>query len=136
MADPNPHFTPASARVALRDVRPVAERLCRVYRAMEQLGSRAAAPDERVDPAYFLLVVELHGALDNLASLGVQVKDLRSGLCDFPSRRDGRPVLLCWRVGEETLGFWHDPEAGVAGRRPVDEDGPWDDPLADPFGLP
>ena len=92
--------------------------------------------DERVDPAYFLLVEELHGALEGLDRLGVQVKDMRKGLFDFPSRRAGRPVLRCWQVGEETRGFWHDPDAGVDGRRPVDEDGPWDEPLADPFGLP
>jgi hypothetical protein len=35
--------------------------------------------------------------------------------------------MLCWEVGEATLGFWHEPEAGPERRRPVDEDGPWED---------
>jgi hypothetical protein len=36
-------------------------------------------------------------------------------------------VWLCWKVGESSLGFWHEQEAGFAGRRPVDEDGPWEE---------
>jgi hypothetical protein len=54
-----------------------------------------------------------------LVQLGVQVKDLDRGLVDFPSRIDGRPALLCWQVGEERIAFWHTPEEGFAGRRPL-----------------
>jgi hypothetical protein len=54
-------------------------------------------------------------------AIGVQVKDLDSGLLDFPFRLDEEIVLLCWRKGEPTIEHWHSVEAGYQGRQPVDE---------------
>ena len=54
-------------------------------------------------------------------SIGVQVKDLESGLLDFPCRLDDEVVLLCWRMGETTIEHWHTMESGFKGRQPVDE---------------
>jgi hypothetical protein len=55
-----------------------------------------------------------------LESLGVQIKDYTRGLIDFPSLRDGRVVLLCWQLGEgNQIEWWHDVEAGFAGRQPL-----------------
>jgi len=54
-----------------------------------------------------------------IQSLGVQVKDVNTGLVDFPSIREGRVVLLCWRYDEPEVAFWHDLEAGFAGRQPL-----------------
>lgn len=54
-------------------------------------------------------------------SIGVQVKDLDSGLLDFPFRLDDQVVLLCWRMGEPAIEHWHTMEAGFKGRQPVDE---------------
>ena len=51
--------------------------------------------------------------------VGAIVKDLDSGLLDFPSIRDGVEVLLCWRLGEDEVGWWHGPEDGFAGRHPL-----------------
>ena len=51
--------------------------------------------------------------------IGLLVKDLDSGLVDFPSERDGRPVLLCWQLGEDEVAFRHGYEDGYAGRRPI-----------------
>jgi hypothetical protein len=45
------------------------------------------------------------------------LKDLNLGLLDFPSLREGREVYLCWRYGEETVEYWHDTDAGYAGRQ-------------------
>src|SRR5262245_22480949 len=56
--------------------------------------------------------------LNAIHELGVQVKDLDIGLCDFVARREGRDVLLCWRLGEKRVGFWHELTTGFAGRRP------------------
>ncbi len=56
-----------------------------------------------------------------LAELGVQPKDLKLGLADFPGRRDGQPVLLCWKLGETAVRWWHATDAGYADRRPIDE---------------
>ncbi|HTW62660.1 MAG TPA: DUF2203 domain-containing protein [Terracidiphilus sp.] len=54
-------------------------------------------------------------------SIGVQVKDLDSGLLDFPCRLDDQVVLLCWRLGEPSIEHWHTQEAGFQGRQPLDE---------------
>ncbi len=65
----------------------------------------------------------LKEATDTVAEIdeiGVQVKDLEQGLLDFPCVMDGRTVLLCWKLGEKEIGFWHTPEDGFAGRKPLD----------------
>jgi hypothetical protein len=54
-----------------------------------------------------------------LEALDIQLKDRRIGLIDFPSELDGRRVLLCWRLGEPAVQFWHDEDAGYAGRQPL-----------------
>ena len=58
--------------------------------------------------------------VDRLLDLGVLVKDPDIGLVDFPAERDGEAVLLCWRVGEDDVAYWHGPTGGFAGRRPID----------------
>ena len=52
----------------------------------------------------------------------IQIKDLERGLIDFPALRDGKEVFLCWEKSEEDIGFWHDLEAGYAGREKLEED--------------
>jgi hypothetical protein len=54
-----------------------------------------------------------------LETLGIQLKDRRIGLIDFPSELDGQPVLLCWQLGEPSVQFWHDADSGFAGRQPL-----------------
>jgi hypothetical protein len=51
--------------------------------------------------------------------MGVELKDIEEGLVDFRSMRDGRIVYLCWRQGEDTIAFWHELDAGFAGRQPL-----------------
>jgi hypothetical protein len=58
-------------------------------------------------------VADLHGR-------EIVVRDLASGLVDFPALRDGAEVYLCWLVDEDEIGFWHELDAGFAGRRPLD----------------
>ena len=53
--------------------------------------------------------------------IGVQVKDLDSGLLDFPCRLDDQVVLLCWRMGETSIEHWHTMDSGFNGRQPVDD---------------
>ncbi len=55
-----------------------------------------------------------------LSELGCILKDINTGLVDFPSIRNGRQVFLCWQHGEPEVSFWHDVDAGFAGRRPLD----------------
>ena len=62
-------------------------------------------------------------ATDTVAEIdeiGVQVKDLEQGLLDFPCVMDGKTVLLCWKLGEKEIGFWHTEEDGYAGRKPLE----------------
>ena len=58
--------------------------------------------------------------LAEITAMGVQVKDLDIGLLDFPCVVEGKIVLLCWRLGEHTIGHWHGVEEGFAGRKRID----------------
>lgn len=60
-------------------------------------------------------------SIAEIDAIGVQVKDLDSGLLDFPYRLDDDVVLLCWRMGESSIEHWHTMDAGFKGRQPVDE---------------
>ena len=59
--------------------------------------------------------------ITEIDAIGVQVKDLDSGLLDFPCRLEDQVVLLCWRMGEPSIEHWHTIEAGFKGRQPVDD---------------
>ena|SRR5689334_4054343 len=69
---------------------------------------------------YIETVSHLMFLLQRVRDLGVVLKDVDRGLCDFPYMKNGRVVYLCWQMGEETIGYWHDIEAGFAGREPLD----------------
>ncbi len=57
-----------------------------------------------------------------MEELGVQIKDLDSGLIDFLTRYRGQEVCLCWKLGEDRIRFWHGAEEGFRGRKPIDEE--------------
>jgi hypothetical protein len=61
--------------------------------------------------------------VNRIQDSGVVVKDLDVGLVDFPSLLDGEEIYLCWKLGEEHVGFWHGIDEGFAGRKPLDEPG-------------
>jgi hypothetical protein len=64
-------------------------------------------------------LVELGRAVGELGAVDVVLRDIDRGLVDFPSLRDGEEVYLCWLVDEREIGYWHEPEAGFAGRQPL-----------------
>jgi hypothetical protein len=77
-----------------------------------------AAEARQLEARIHELTAELAAGIDHLAEQGVEVKSLDHGLIDFPSWKDGRVVYLCWRLGEGPLiRFWHETDAGFAGRR-------------------
>ena len=63
---------------------------------------------------------EVNSFIERVNDLGCEVKDIDEGLVDFRSERDGRDVYLCWKLGEADIGWWHELETGVAGRRPLE----------------
>jgi len=70
--------------------------------------------------AYVRALTGIAERAGQLEALGVQLKDYERGLIDFPATRDGRVVLLCWRLGEgDQIEWWHDLETGFAGRQPL-----------------
>ena len=64
----------------------------------------------------------LQEILEDIQQLGCQVKDLEIGLLDFPTLLDGEEVLLCWKLGESTIEFWHGTTEGFRGRKRIDQD--------------
>jgi hypothetical protein len=130
-------FTPAEANSALTEVRPVAERLVAVRKRMRELertqrdlvtaiggngGGYAAGDLNEAQTELVGLADAAVACVDRLDELGVQVKDLDTGLLDFPALRDGEEVELCWRVGEDAVAHWHGIGEGFAGRKPIDWD--------------
>jgi len=128
------HFTPDEANAALEQVRPLVEQL--VARAQdralalerqEELERKIRGNGGGIPPAELAAATaEVDGVtrsmsrlVDEIASHGAQVKDLDTGLIDFPALRHGETVLLCWQLGEDEIAWWHGVEDGFAGRRPL-----------------
>jgi hypothetical protein len=92
------------------------------------LGSRGREAITSLDPAgggsypgrdVARCLVEISRAVGELGAVDVVLRDVDRGLIDFPSIRDGQEVYLCWLLDEDEIGFWHEPEAGFSGRRPL-----------------
>ena len=84
-----------------------------ILRATAGNGGGKAASEYGVE------VYNLYLAIERIRELGVVLKDLDMGLLDFPHERGGRVVFLCWHPPEESVQYWHDLDAGYAGRRPL-----------------
>ena len=122
-------FSVEEANALLPTVRSVLVAIQRAHRRLltyQQAAKYAAEGAEHGGggmpdgPVYVARLIELTRRTSELEALGVQLKDYTRGLIDFPSLRDGRVVLLCWHLGEgDRIEWWHDPEAGFAGRQPL-----------------
>ena len=62
---------------------------------------------------------KLDALIHQIQDTGAQIKDINTGLLDFSALKDGREVYLCWQHGEDDIAFWHEVEAGFAGRQPI-----------------
>jgi hypothetical protein len=121
------HYTPEEANAALPEVVELVERLRRARSGLSDSEARAAlseaAPENgggeagRVVSEAFM---ELRAALLELREREVVLRDLDRGLVDFPAMLEDREVYLCWEEGEDEIAFWHEPDAGFAGRQPLD----------------
>lgn len=122
-------FTIKEANALLPTVRQLLLRIRRSRQRLARLSSGAKLAAENAEQGgggmpdgilYANLLIALTGEMAELESLGVQLKDFERGLIDFPSLREGRVVLLCWQLGEgDELEWWHDVDAGFAGRTPL-----------------
>lgn len=63
---------------------------------------------------------KLEALVHRIQETGALIKDINLGLLDFPAMKDEREVYLCWQYGEEDIAFWHEIEAGFAGRQPIE----------------
>lgn len=128
------HFTPEEANAELEHVRPLVEQLVATRREhalalerQEELERKIRGNGGGIPPAELAsAAAEVDGIarrlaklVDEIAGHGAQVKDLDSGLIDFPALRNGETVLLCWQLGEGEIAWWHGVEDGFAGRRPL-----------------
>ena len=122
-------FTIEEANTLLASVRPIIESIQRSHRRISSFETVAKRASEGAEsggggmlqgPQYARLLLEVSFGAGQLESLGVQLKDYSQGLIDFPSLREGRVVLLCWKADEgDRVEWWHDVEAGFAGRQPL-----------------
>jgi hypothetical protein len=122
-------FSVEEANSLLPDVRAIVEAIQRAHGALQKFRGAATAAAAGAENGgggmvggskYAARLTELSLRVNELETLGVQLKDYSRGLIDFPSLRDGRVVLLCWQLGEgDSLEWWHDVEAGFAGRQPL-----------------
>ncbi len=61
----------------------------------------------------------LDALVHRILDTGVLIKDVNIGLLDFPALKDGREVYLCWQFGDGDIAYWHEVDAGYAGRQPI-----------------
>jgi hypothetical protein len=133
---PPRHFTPEQANAALAEVRPLAEQMVGHRRELGVLVSRRAELSTTIagnggdlDPGELARVEAEIGeqakgvarCANEIHGLGAQVKDADEGLVDFPALRGDEEVLLCWKLGEDEIAYWHSLEDGFAGRRPLSD---------------
>ena len=124
-------FTVDHANRTLPLVRRIVEDIVREHRRWQEAiveldllvsGVRADLPDPRaitLEREIQAIARDIDAFQGELESLGIQLKDRRIGLIDFPSEMDGRRVLLCWQLDESSVQYWHDENSGYAGRQPL-----------------
>lgn len=119
-------FTVEEANRMLPDVRIKLITIRRLHESLSTYRERARAAASASEfgggmpggTIYVKALYEIGKITAAIQESGIQIKDYARGLIDFPSLRDGRIVLLCWQLDEsETIEWWHETEAGFAGRR-------------------
>jgi hypothetical protein len=138
MAGEKRHFTIAEANALVPalearfgKVMQLRAQLRSAYEALERVGEPPTPeslergdgpePTRKLRGRFRALLEALTEELAAVEELGVTVKDLDIGLCDFLGEREGRDVWLCWQYGEKKVEFWHELDGGFSGRRPLVE---------------
>ncbi len=122
-----------SATARLAELRPLLEELRADRDRLAELqaelvafrrtdGNATHAAELRLREAGIADVVKrMEEAVRRIDGWDVTLRDIGSGLVDFPALVTGRPIWLCWRLGEEGIGFWHETSEGFAARKPLAE---------------
>lgn len=102
-----------------------------VAREQQELQRLEASPDaqepgviaqrDQREAAVRDAVARMHEIVVRLVEWDVTLRDINTGLIDFPALANGRPVWLCWRLGEGDIAWWHGTDEGFAGRKPLSE---------------
>lgn len=99
------------------------ERLAELRVKLMSNGHQHGDEMQRTQASLMSASAEITRRVRNIAALGVLVKDLDTGLIDFPTLRGGREVYLCWRLGEGSrIAWWHEVDSGFAGRQRLEND--------------
>jgi hypothetical protein len=120
---PKRRFTLAQANSTLPLVRRIVGDIVKTHGLVLRLqaemeraaGKEQAAAQSKLDES----VARLEDFVDELMEVGCELKDYQVGLIDFVGRHQARDVYLCWKLGEEEIAYWHEINAGYAGRQPV-----------------
>jgi hypothetical protein len=114
-----------TVRQLVIEIRDAKAELDRVTAEVERLlglsggNGHLAADLEAARKQVTAAAARLESLMADLDSTGAQLKGIDEGLIDFPSEREGRVVNLCWRLGEDTIAWWHELDAGFPGRQPL-----------------
>lgn len=137
---PRQYFSVASANQRLPLVRAIVSDIVELYPEVrdreERLNriTRGRTKDSRPGDPYTEEIEQvrqdlerdverLQGFIEELQELGVEFKDPVMGLVDFPAKRDGEEVCLCWKLGEDSVDFWHTVDSGFQGRQKLSDGG-------------
>jgi hypothetical protein len=127
-------FTPDEANAALVELRPLVERMVQhrrdlvaAQRLQAELVTRIAGNGGDMMPSDLREAAEtiqreanaIAECAERINAAGAEIKSLEEGLLDFPAKRGDEVVLLCWKLGEDEIGYWHGVDEGFAGRKPL-----------------
>jgi hypothetical protein len=128
------HFTLEEANAAVAELRPIVERavshrhkLAEAQRQQAALVMQIGGNGGDLQPSDLREAAEaiqreaaaLTECVEQIDAAGAQIKSLEEGLLDFPALRDDEEVLLCWKLGEDEIAYWHGVDEGFAGRKPL-----------------
>ena len=122
------HFTLQEANETLNIIRPLVDEIQQIRQtilknqpeAWPAIEKSAGNGGNRALSNMVKDFEKLDTLVHQIQDMGVYVKDINLGLLDFPALREGREVYLCWQYGEGEIAFWHEVEAGFAGRQPIE----------------
>lgn len=123
------YFTIEQAQKIVSRIGKIMIRTIKLNKALELLSSieiedynddyNSSRRNTKLNKEFHALSLEFYSNIEKLEDMGCLIKDLEAGLIDFYHKLDGRDVLLCWRLGEKEIKFWHEIDTGFSGRNPI-----------------